>query len=240
MPPHRTRTLRRSKVRRRRPNIGHRAADAGVRLGEANDVLLRVVQRLSTQRSGTVVVQVTQHWLRVARETQVVLHALGQVRKVCAVRVVALRRVGALEISKVEFHVHARRVLGRTDGLRITVVTQNTDGDLRARGRVVGVDKLAQRAIVRIRRRGNSRGATEDRFCEVTTARHRRRIDVDGPRHGFTHRRAVVGRRRRSRCANLCVQVQVVVHRVHGDAEIVIAVVGLDKVVRVLLRVNDG
>mmetsp|Transcript_9004 Transcript_9004/g.30377 ORF Transcript_9004/g.30377 Transcript_9004/m.30377 type:complete len:239 (+) Transcript_9004:1402-2118(+) len=238
MPPHRARTLRRSKVRRRLPNVGHRAADAGVRLGEANDVLLR--DRGRRVCLAVVVGRVTQYWLRVARETQVVLHALGQVRKVCAVRVVALRRVGAFEISKVEFHVHARRVLGRTDGLRITVVTHNTDGDLRARGRVVGVNKLAQRAIVRIRRRGDGRGATEDRFCEVTTARHRRRIDVDGPRHGFTHRRAVVGRRRRSRCANLCVQVQVVVHRVHGDAEIVIAVVGLDKVVRVSLRVNDG
>mmetsp|Transcript_2244 Transcript_2244/g.7457 ORF Transcript_2244/g.7457 Transcript_2244/m.7457 type:complete len:236 (-) Transcript_2244:2537-3244(-) len=235
MPPHRARTLRRSKVRRRLPNVGHRAADAGVRLGEANDVLLR--DRGRRVCLAVVVGRVTQYWLRVARETQVVLHALGQVRKVCAVRVVALRRVGALEISKVEFHVHARRVLGRTDGLRITVVTHNTDGDLRAIGRVVGVDKLAQRAIVRIRRRG---AAAENRFCEVTTARHRRRIDVDGPRHRFTHRRAVVGRRRRSRCANLCVQVQVVVHRVHGDAEIVIAVVGLDKVVRVSLRVNDG
>eukprot|EP00982_Pelagococcus_subviridis_P004489 29197-Pelagococcus_subviridis.AAC.7 len=235
VPPHRAGALR---VRVRRPALvaplHELPVDALLRLGQAHHPLRGV--------------GVVEDDVGVANEPQVVLHALILVRRggETADRRRRGRAVLAREVRKVELDVEPRAVLARADRLRVPVVAHDADDPLLAVGDVVVLHEPREGRVVRLLgfTRRDGRRAAQDGLLE--SGRHAREVVlvlVDRPRHGLAHgREVVVGRVRTSAAVVVAtrVQIQVVVHRVHGDPQVVVGVVRLDVVVPKLLRLHDG
>ena len=238
VPPNRAASLR---VGIRRP----------ARVAPLDELAVRSLLRLRQTHDPSRRIRLVQHDVSVADEPQVVLDALVLVRgerEPARVRR-RRRRVLAGKVGEVELEVEARAVLARANRLRVPVIAHHADDPLLAVRSVVGLGVTTQRAVVRVLRVRDGHGRVERVASEHRLFERRREarevvlVLVDGPRHRLANRREVVVGGVRPPPAVVVaarVQIEVVVHGVHGDAQVVVAVVGLDVVVRELLRLHHG
>mmetsp|Transcript_10794 Transcript_10794/g.46746 ORF Transcript_10794/g.46746 Transcript_10794/m.46746 type:complete len:681 (+) Transcript_10794:36-2078(+) len=185
-----------------------------------------------------------EHDVGVADEAKVVLDALLLVRRgnETANVVGGLAAVFAREIGKVKLDVKSSAVLGRAHGLRVPVVAHDADDPFLAVGFIVVHGVLGESGVIR-------RGVTADVLAREDRLFERLRdagkvvlVLVDGPRHGFSDGGEVVVRGVGPAAAVVVpagVQVEVIVHGVHRDPQVVVGVIGLDVIVAKLLRLHD-